>query len=1352
MSDSESEADPLVELAQEFADRIRRGERPSLSEYAGRFPEHAERIRRIFPAMVAMERLGTAGAWSSDALSHPAGVCGPIPERLGEYLILREIARGGMGVVYEAAQESLGRHVALKVLPFHRLSPASQLERFRREARAAARLHHSNIVPVFGVGECDGVHYYAMQYIQGHNLDAVLQEVRRLRGQPPAAGGLGTRPRSNLSVSLAKGVISGRLPRDAADDGSAVRTAEGRDATPPDDKGSSPTLVETTSSGEGSGLATQSDLQYARSVARIGLQVAEALAYAHQQGVLHRDIKPANILLDTQGTAWVTDFGLAKADDSAELTSQGDLVGTLRYMAPERFGGRAEGRSDVYGLGLTIYEMLTLSAAFASSDRARLVDQILHDEPPRPRKVDPRIPRDLETIVLTAMAKEPACRYATAAALAEDLRRFLADRPIRARRTPVWERAWRFCRRNPALAASIALAVTLLAAIAFGSAAASARLEAELARTGRARQAEQAAKKDALEKLWRSYLARAQAGRFGRRPGQRLDGLDALGAAVPIARSVDAPRSAFDELRDEAIACLALPDLRPGLRAIEVPAGGSAPVFDGRFQRYALTDSHGAVLVYRMGQKEPDARLTHSGGAPAVWGMSPDGRWLAIAFPDGLDVLDVEANRVAFARAGKVVRVDFAADSRRAAIGFADGTVVLADVAAGRELARFTVGFTPRPLALRPDGLRLAVADEGRDTEVEIWDLEPPQKAATLRLSMRGPAAGLAWSPDGRRLGIGLARVATAEIWDVAERRPVVTLEGHAQRVSLLSFHPDGDLVLTLSWDGSARLWDVGSGRPLVEWPSAIGDAHFSSDGKTCGVVTIGGERRLLEVEPGREYRTLVAGLGAGRGEYFRADIGADGLLAVGMEDGVRLWEPASGRELAFLPIGLTTSVGFISGKEGRGLVSCGAAGLQRWPLRADAAAPGRLRIGSPRSVAVARDPSVVSVGADGRTAIVASEESGTAIVMDLDTETVRCTLAPHPALSQGVLSPDGRWAATWGWHTPSVKIWDAHTGALAKDLPIGGPNAAFFSSEGRTMITGVSAEYRFWDVPSWRAVRELRWEIPSYPGWVACSPDGKLAAFELSPAVVHLVEIATGRTLAKLEDPDSDRARWLGFTADGARLVTIAQYSRAIHVWDLRSIARQLANLGLAADGFGLDLVKEAEHRRPRTVEILANGPASANRVLEQKARSEIDRYRRAVAAHPDDAAECNNLAWVYLTAPEHLREPARALALAQKAVKLDRGNAAHKNTLGLAYYRAGRYREAVEMLRAGLEGQDDRYLPWDLCFLAMAYHQIGEPDWAREYRDLARRWSRDQKGLSGELLHELSAIREEMEAVLAR
>jgi hypothetical protein len=187
---------------------------------------------------------------------------------------------------------------------------------------------------------------------------------------------------------------------------------------------------------------------YFRGIARVAVQVAEALAYAHRQGILHRDIKPSNLLLDQQGTVWVADFGLAKAEGADELTQTGDVVGTVRFMAPERFDGKSLPQSDVYALGVTLYELLTLRPAFDDANQARLVQKVLHEPPVPPRKLDPRIPRDLETVVLKCLAKDPAERYASAEALAEDVRRFLADRPIKARRTPWHERTWRWCRRN----------------------------------------------------------------------------------------------------------------------------------------------------------------------------------------------------------------------------------------------------------------------------------------------------------------------------------------------------------------------------------------------------------------------------------------------------------------------------------------------------------------------------------------------------------------------------------------------------------------------------------------------------------------------------------------------------------------------------------------------------------------------------------------------------------------------------------------------------------------------------------------------------------------------------------------
>jgi serine/threonine protein kinase/Tfp pilus assembly protein PilF len=442
MNDANEDRDPFELVAESFLERYRAGERPSVTEYAERYPHLADQIRDLLPALVAVEK-------AAPRLEPPRPPAPSLPERLGEYRILRKIGQGGMGVVYEAEQEALGRHVALKVLPFTPLLEPTLRERFQREAQAAARLHHTNIVPIFGVGEQEGLHYYAMQYIQGQGLDQVLRDVKNWRtGQTAIFPS--DQPQVPVTGGVAQGLISGRfvapeLPRQ-------------------DDAHSTDTRPIVGDAGDPRPLARKSETEYYRSVARVGVQAAEALDYAHQHGILHRDIKPSNLLLDAHGTVWITDFGLAKVEGSSDLTRPGDVLGTLSYMAPERFQGVSDRRSDVYGLGMTLYELLALRPAFEDSDRRRLIMRIGHEEPAPLHHWDRKVPRDLETVVLKAIAPEPARRYQTAEDLAEDLRRFLAHRPIGARRTSLLERSWRWCRRKPAVAGLLATLVLVLLA------------------------------------------------------------------------------------------------------------------------------------------------------------------------------------------------------------------------------------------------------------------------------------------------------------------------------------------------------------------------------------------------------------------------------------------------------------------------------------------------------------------------------------------------------------------------------------------------------------------------------------------------------------------------------------------------------------------------------------------------------------------------------------------------------------------------------------------------------------------------------------------------------------------------
>ncbi len=504
MTDSARSEDRFSALADEFIKRQRLGQNPSIEAYAAAHPDLADEIRLAFPALLMIDDLKPRSGDPTGNFDVASVVIrGAKLERLGDFRVLREAGRGGMGVVYEAEQESLGRRVALKVLAAHAVPDPAQVKRFEREARAAAQLHHTNIVPVFGVGEQNGLHYYAMQFIAGLGLDAVIDEVKRLRhatraAHPPTPPDTRQGPDGSAPTAAA---IARSLVTEAFTAPSPVRVSSSTiEPAPPagpsadvDDpsfrlSAESPVLSsEAALSASGISSGSSSDSKYWHSVARVGMQVARALEYAHNQGILHRDIKPANLLLDSQGTVWVADFGLAKAVEGEDLTHTGDIVGTIRYMAPERFQGRCDTRSDIYALGLTLYEMLGLAPAFEHKSRQALIRQVMEEEPPRLRKLDPSIPRDLETVIHKAIARDPAGRYATAGALADDLSLFLDDKPVRARDVGILERTWKWAHRRPAIAALLAgLVVTILGGLAAVTwqwrAAVTARDEAQMAR------------------------------------------------------------------------------------------------------------------------------------------------------------------------------------------------------------------------------------------------------------------------------------------------------------------------------------------------------------------------------------------------------------------------------------------------------------------------------------------------------------------------------------------------------------------------------------------------------------------------------------------------------------------------------------------------------------------------------------------------------------------------------------------------------------------------------------------------------------------------------------------------------
>ena len=514
LSVDDTDRDPFEELASEFSDRHRRGEMPSVEEYAEKYPELADEIRELFPTIAAMEQLKERKAPAKPAQG------GLEIEQLGDFRILGEIGRGGMGVVYEAEQVSLGRHVAVKVLPRQALLEERHLRRFEREAQTAAKLHHTNIVPVFGVGQQDGFHYIVMQFIPGVGLDEILVALRSLvLTDDSARFHMDSSSRASHANHNARALLDGDFTKRAASAmssfvkdtkrpgsgtqplGSNVDTMAATQALSDSLRtGSSSISLSGAEPAESDSLdtdqsqrLTELDREYYQSVAKIGQQVADALAYAHEQGTLHRDIKPGNLLLDGNGTVWVADFGLAKLAEQDNVSRTGDIVGTLSYMPPESFSGDTDGRGDIYALGLTLYEMLALRPAYYGRDRGKLVRQITEGDLPRLGKLNPAVPRDLETIVLKAIEQQPEDRYATARELEEDLQSFLTDMPIKARRMSIPEQFTRWCRKNKMVASLSAAVVSLLllSSIVFGFLSYEAKRQANLASANEQRAKEQ---------------------------------------------------------------------------------------------------------------------------------------------------------------------------------------------------------------------------------------------------------------------------------------------------------------------------------------------------------------------------------------------------------------------------------------------------------------------------------------------------------------------------------------------------------------------------------------------------------------------------------------------------------------------------------------------------------------------------------------------------------------------------------------------------------------------------------------------------------------------------------------------
>jgi WD40 repeat protein/serine/threonine protein kinase len=1118
----------LGQVAEEVNGCLRSGREPDLEALAARYPALGAQIREMVGALVILNQIGP-GAGSSSVSGSSSTNMAPVLGQLGDFRILREVGRGGMGVVYEAEQLSLDRRVALKILPLAGALDSKQLQRFKNEARAAAQLHHTNIVPVFGVGCERGVHYYAMQFIEGSTLAAVIAELRKLAGLPATVNGACSRLPSTGSYMPGAEVVA-----PCASTVSNAMLATG---------------------------GSIKDAGFFRTVANLGVQAAQALEHAHQLGVVHRDIKPANLLIDSAGNLWITDFGLARLQGDAGLTMSGDLLGTLRYMSPEQALGKGivvDPRTDIYSLGATLYELLTLEPAYNGRDRQAVLRQIAEEEPRPPRRLNKNVPVELETIVGKAMAKSPGERYTTAQEMAEDLRRFLEDKPIKAKRPSLRQRAAKWARRHKTVVRA-AITVLLLAAVAMVvSTVFIWRAKEDVDRA-------YADLKDALERERRNAYYQRIALAEREWSANNLKGMLELLEECPS----DLRGWEWDYLQrlrlkvlpplhhDSAVFCavfspggeriasasqdgkVTIWDAQSGqqlvqFRAHEKHARSVAFSPDGRLLATSSWDK--TVKIWDVqtlaGERNPSPlhTLHHHGG---VWSVvfSPDGKRLASAgdrkVRSEMPVLQLAEVKIWDPTSGQELctiegqerelwaALAFSPDGQSLATGHLSsqegitGNVVnLWDANTGRKIRTF-VGHTQpvHSVAFSPDGRWLASgagnigASAGTQGELKVWDLHSGRELFDLRAHLTVYA--LAFSPDGRRLASGGGEDQTIKLWDMATGHEAVTFREHFGNVRSLAFSPNGRQLLSASHDMTVRVWDATpvEGHPDPAYLTLRGHrgnvtgVAFSPDGRYLASAGVDATVKIWDRWTGHELRTLTGHGGAVLSIAFSRDGRWFASKNIG-DQTVTIRETTTWNVIrTFRQRGnfWTNSIAFHP-PDGKLLAVAGNSEIGDRIISIWDTATGkethRLR---------GFTWNITGVAFDRTGQFLASADADSTIrIWDVDAGKELAGLRlKHDGMAMGVaFSPDGKYLAS-GSMDRTVKIWSTANWKFVRTIPdaYGGINSVAFAPDSRRLAWGgTDATVKVADATTGQILETLR----GHTGWVnsvAFSPDGKQIA-----------------------------------------------------------------------------------------------------------------------------------------------------------------------------------------------------------------------------------------------------------------
>jgi WD40 repeat protein/serine/threonine protein kinase len=1138
----------LINLMDQVADRLQAGSAIEVEELVREHPEHADRIRQLLPA--AQLLAGIAGPTSELEANHDVAAPAIVAGMLGDFRILREVGRGGMGVVYEAEQVSLGRRVALKVLPFAATMDPRHLQRFQNEARAAASLEHAHIVPVHGVGCERGIHYYAMKFIDGQTLAALIEQQRRQRDseQATATVASGKQQVAEETVPVAAAPTE-RAPVDAA---------------------------------------------HFRRVAEWGVEAAQALEYAHAVGIVHRDIKPANLMVDALGKLWLTDFGLARLAGDKGLTMTGDVLGTLRYMSPEQALAKrviVDHRTDIYSLGATLYELLTLEPVFSGSDRQELLRQIAFEEPQPARRRARSVPAELETIVLKALEKNPAHRYATAKEMAEDLERFVKGEPIRARPPGLTGRLIRWVRRRRALAAAYGLALVVLLVSAFGAETAwlwrraeAAREQAETARDdahsarGVAEQALQKEHEAQKRGIITSNLMRVHLAERAWLDHDVLRARGLLETCPPELRCWEwhyLNRLCNPELVTHRLDV----ELKPDAIAAAISSDGellAAPFISPDNPRVPAGIS---VCDVATG-KEKLTLKTHGTGFGRL-AFSPDSKLLATARADvgpsppfgEVRIWDLTTRQEAtvFREHGSEVQaVGFSADGRTVASGSTDRTIKVWEAATGH-VAFSLLGHTDSVwgIGFSPDGKLLA--STSADNSLKVWDLATRQEVH----SYRGVGSLLTFSPDSKHVASGTSAEGGARIWDLVTGQSLL-LPGNAEKPLVsLAFSPDGRHVAGGSVDKMLRVWDT-TRRDSTAFRGflfcrAVTCVTYSPDGKWLAGAAIDKTVRVADAATGEELFCLKGH----EKEVTCVAFSPDGrhLASASRDHRIKVWDTATAKETLDIKEANVGAVWWLAySPDGRRLATASADNTVKvWDLLK--AGEGFVLQGHSAAV------TSVAFSPDGRHIATGSRDQ-TVRLWDVASHQEIRTLAGHQGLVASVaFRPDGKQLAS-GSYDKTIKLWDVATGKEIFTMRGNerGVRGVAFSPDGRRLASASRDKtVRVWDTTSGRQTLLLTGHADEALS-VAFSPDGRhLASSGSDDFAVRVWD------LDKTADPvvlqgHLDIVRAVGFSSDGRQVISFSR-DKTVKLWDLTRSPEVRTFTGVAQNSWSTALSPDGKH-----------------------------------------------------------------------------------------------------------------------------------------------------------------------------